>query len=162
MAQAVVEYLYEKVGARCLFATHYHELTYLQNHYDGIANYYADSKQTPQGILFLHKIIQGVAHQSFGLQVAKLANLPTSVLLRAQQLVEQFEKKDQKIEQLTFLPSKKNIDHQDDWKVKYDQLAVQMHCQQEIINLLQHIDYNNLSPKLAFDTLWNLQQKLNQ
>jgi DNA mismatch repair protein MutS len=162
LAQAVIEYLYEKVGARCLFATHYHELTYLENHFDGIANYYADSKQTQQGILFLHKIIKGIAHQSFGLQVAKLAHLPNSVLLRAHELVQQFQDKDKQSQQLTFLPATKIASRQDDWQEKYHNLATKLQDQHAIIAQLQAIDCNNLSPKQAFDLLWDLQQKLDQ
>ncbi len=163
LAQAVVEYLYEKVGARCLFATHYHELTYLEQNFDGIANYYADSKQTTQGILFLHKIIKGIARQSFGLQVAKLAHLPGSVLLRAEQLVQQFEHKDTTSQQMTFLPSRGQRDNQDDlWKMKYEQVSLQLQQQTSIVQQLKNIDCNNLSPKQAFDLLWSLQQNLNK
>jgi DNA mismatch repair protein MutS len=160
LAQAVVEYLYEKVQARCLFATHYHELTYLQDQFDGIVNYYADSKKTDQGILFLHKIVKGVARQSFGLEVAKLAQLPTSVLMRAQQLVREFEQKDSQSTQLTFLPAQK-IDNDGQWKLKYDQIAVQLREQQQFIDEFKKIDCNNLSPKQAFDILWSLQQNFN-
>jgi DNA mismatch repair protein MutS len=163
LAQAVIEYLYEKVQARCLFATHYHELTYLEQSFDGIANYYAHSKQTPQGILFLHKIVKGIAHQSFGLQVAKLAHLPNSVLLRAEQLVNQFEQKDSQSTQLTFLPATKIIDSdQDALQEKYKSLHQQLSLQQGIIDQLQKLDCNTISPKQAFDFLWNLQQKLDQ
>jgi DNA mismatch repair protein MutS len=161
LAQAVVEYLYEKVQARCLFATHYHELTYLQDHFDGIATYYADSKKTEQGILFLHKIIKGVARQSFGLEVAKLAKLPSSVLLRAQGLLYQFEQKDNQSTQLTFLPAQTGEKGHEQWKQKYDQLIDQSSKQQQLMTELQNIDCNNLSPKQAFDILWSLQQKLN-
>ncbi|MBP6869833.1 DNA mismatch repair protein MutS [Candidatus Babeliales bacterium] len=158
LAQAVVEYLYEKVQARCLFATHYHELTYLQDHFPGITTYYADSKQTEQGILFLHKIVKGVARQSFGLQVARLANLPTSVLLRAGQLVTQFEHKDAGQQQLTFLPAQKALVNDQQWEQKCKNLTQQLQQQQALIEKLKQIDCNNLSPKQAFDILWDLQQ----
>ena len=162
LAQAVVEYLYERVQARCLFATHYHELTYLHEHFSGIANYYADSKKTEQGILFLHKIVKGVARQSFGLEVAKLAKLPSCVLLRAQGLVHQFEQKDNQQKQLTFLPAQK-IDQGDGlWKQKYDDLIDQSTKQRDIIKELKNIDCDNLSPKQAFDVLWSLQKKMNE
>lgn len=162
LAQAVVEYLYEKVQARCLFATHYHELTYLQDHFAGITTYYADSKKTDQGILFLHKIVKGIARQSFGLEVAKLAKLPSSVLLRAQGLVHQFEQKDSQQTQLTFLPAHKTDSNDGQWKQKYDLLAHQSINQQELIKELKNIDCNNLSPKQAFDLLWSLQQKIHE
>lgn len=161
LAQAVVEYVYQNVQARCLFATHYHELTYLQDQFAGIANYYADSKKTEQGILFLHKIIKGVARQSFGLEVAKLAKLPSSVLLRAQNLVEQFEHKDNQQAQLTFLPGRASGVHDQEWKQKYDQLAKKTLQHEKLLQELQNIDCNNLSPKQAFDVLWSLQQRIN-
>jgi len=161
LAQAVVEYLYEQVQARCLFATHYHELTYLQDHFDGIVTYYADSKKTEQGILFLHKIVKGVARQSFGLEVAKIAKLPSSVLLRAQGLVHQFEQKENQQAQLTFLPAQKIIENDHElWKQKYQDLLIQSIDHQRLIKALQAIDCNSLSPKQAFDILWDLQQKL--
>jgi len=155
LAQAIIEYLYEKVQARCLFATHYHELTYLQNHYKGIATYYADSKKTDQGILFLHKIVKGVAGQSFGLEVAKLAKLPAPVLLRAQELVTQLERKDSSHAQLSFISTTEN---NNELEQKYKDLVAQFNQQQNIVQQLQAIDYNNLSPKQAFDILWDLQK----
>jgi len=160
LAQSVVEYLYEKVQARCLFATHYHELTYLQDNFDGIVTYYADSKKTDQGILFLHKIVKGIARQSFGLEVAKIAKLPTSVLIRAQGLVHQFEQKDSQSSQLTFLPAAKNDNADNQWKKKHDQVVVEMQQHQKIMMALNQIDCDDLSPKQAFDVLWNLKQSL--
>ncbi len=162
LAQAVVEYLYEQVQARCLFATHYHELTYLQDHFDGITTYYADSKKTEQGILFLHKIVKGIARQSFGIEVAKIAKLPTSVLLRAQGLVNQFEQKESSQTQLTFLSSQVVENRDESWKQKYEELVDQSGNQKRLIKELQSVDYDNLSPKQAFDFLWSLQQKLNE
>lgn len=160
LAQAVVEYLYEKVQARCLFATHYHELTYLQDHFTGITTYYADSKQTEQGILFLHKIVKGIARQSFGLQVAKLAHLPSAVLVRAAQLVAQFEHKDQEQTQLNFLPAMQFLSDNHLWEQKYNKLAYQLEQQQKMLEVLKKVDCNNLSPKQAFDFLWELQNSL--
>ena len=73
IAQAVVEYIHTSVKARCLFATHYHELTLLPQNFSGIASYYAANKKTPNGIQFLYKIVSGVSDGSFGVEVAKLA-----------------------------------------------------------------------------------------
>jgi len=160
LAQAIIEYIYEKVEARCLFATHYHELTYLADHYNGIVNYYADSKKTDQGILFLHKIIKGIAHQSFGLQVAKLANLPAHILLRAQKLLDQFEQKDADNAQLTFFPAHKVKVVDNQWERKYEELAQKCQLQENLLKALQNIDCEDLSPKQAFDFLWDLQQKI--
>jgi len=164
LAQAVIEYLYTHVQARCLFATHYHELTYLQDHYDGIVNYHADSKKTEQGILFLHKIIKGIARQSFGLDVAKLAKLPTQVLLRAEQLVREFEKKENPSQQI-ILPLTQSFNHDildGLWKEKYEHIAQELEQQKNIIAQMKSIDFDALSPRQAFDILWDLQKKLDR
>lgn len=88
IAQAVVEHI-EKIGARCLFATHYHELTHLQEVHPGIVSYYAANKKTADGIVFLYKMVRGVADGSFGIEVAKLANIPAPVIERARELLEE-------------------------------------------------------------------------
>lgn len=88
LAQAIIEYLHATVRARCLFATHYHELTHLAALHPGIACYHTASQQTDEGIVFLHMIIPGVSKKSFGIEVARLAHLPLSVIKRAQELVD--------------------------------------------------------------------------
>ena len=87
IAQAVVEYLATQVKARCLFATHYHELTLLKDKIPGISSYFAACKKTPDGIVFLYQILQGVADGSFGVEVAKLAQLPPAVIARSEQIL---------------------------------------------------------------------------
>jgi DNA mismatch repair protein MutS len=89
IAQAVVEFLYTTVKARCLFATHYHELTQLTERFPGIASYYAASSKGANGIMFRYKILPGIADGSFGVEVARLAGLPTQVLTRAQEILEE-------------------------------------------------------------------------
>jgi DNA mismatch repair protein MutS len=88
IAQAVVEFLHTKVAARCLFATHYHELTELEARLPGIVSYYAASTKGPAGIMFRYKIVRGTADGSFGIEVARLAGLPGEILVRAQEILE--------------------------------------------------------------------------
>lgn len=88
IAQAVVEYIATEVKARCLFATHYHELTLLKDQIPGISSYFAACKKTPLGIVFLYQILRGVADGSFGVEVAKLAQLPPRVIDRAEQILQ--------------------------------------------------------------------------
>jgi DNA mismatch repair protein MutS len=88
IAQAVLEYLHTHIQARCLFATHYHELAKLSEEMPGVVSYYAASKKTENGIIFLYKMIHGVADGSFGVEVAKIAQLPQIVITRAQELLE--------------------------------------------------------------------------
>lgn len=87
IAQAVLEYLHEKIRARALFATHYHELTVLEETHPGIKAYHAASTKTAEGIVLLHQILRGKADGSFGIEVAKGANLPAEVVCRAQELL---------------------------------------------------------------------------
>ncbi len=85
IAQAVVEHLHA-IKARCLFATHYHELTALENS-PGMVCYHAASKQVPTGILFLYKMVRGAADGSFGIAAARLAGLPAPIVARAQEIL---------------------------------------------------------------------------
>lgn len=93
IAQAVVEYIYNTVKARCLFATHYHELTALEQRYPGIVSYHTACSKKADQLLFLHKILRGTAEGSFGIEVAKLAQLPKGVIARAEEILKQLEGK---------------------------------------------------------------------
>lgn len=139
IAQSVIEYIYSHVKARCLFATHYHELTELKDKLSNISVYHAASKRTQDGVLLLHKIVKGVSDGSFGLEVAKLANLPEEVVFRAAQILEGFSKQ----QHITIKPAEKVVKE----KSKIEQALLSK-------------DLNNLTPKEAFDFLWNLKSQL--
>lgn len=159
IAQAVIEYLYETVGARCLFATHYHELTQLSGQYPGIAPFYAASKKTENGIVFLYKMIQGVADGSFGVEVAKLAQLPQKVISRSQALLEQLTIK----ETISMAPGDTHL------AAAYERLSREYaefkanHTQQPVKNPLneelQRLSLDDLSPKQAFDLVWKWKEQ---
>jgi len=184
LAQAVVEYIYKEVQARCLFATHYHELTLLKDYFPGIASYYAASKKTQKGILFLYTIMKGVADGSFGIEVAKLAQLPESVIARAQEVLQvlttteehqseaiagslgssrksrkgtKSESYDNEILDVAYEQLKKeNVQ----LKASADQLKQQLRQYEKRLGLLEVIDYDELSPKQAFDLLWKFKERL--
>ena len=90
-AWAVIEFLHN-TGARVLFATHYHELTSLEQKLSGVKNYSMKVSENDSGILFLHQVIEGPASRSYGIEVARLAGLPDIVLRRAFDLLEIFER----------------------------------------------------------------------
>jgi DNA mismatch repair protein MutS len=90
IAQSVLEYIHEKIGAYALFATHYHELTALQESHPGIICYHAASTLTDQGLVLLYKILPGAADGSFGLEVARMVQLHPDILARAEQLLHGF------------------------------------------------------------------------
>ncbi len=147
IAQAVIEYLYTQVKARCLFATHYHELTTLPEKFNGIASYYAASKKTNDGIVFLHKIERGVANGSFGLDVAHLAHLPEAVITRARQVVQELS-----LQQSTFIPVQKESNQE------LTVLRTELAAVKEQLEKLKSLDFENLSPKKAFDVLWSFKE----
>ena len=94
IAWAVLEYLSERIKAKTLFATHYHELTELEGKIEGVKNYKVTVRETASGILFLRKIMRGGANKSFGIEVAKLAGIPAEVTSRAKQILKKLEKND--------------------------------------------------------------------
>lgn len=160
IAQAVIEYLYTKVQARCLFATHYHELTQLSTVHPGIVPFYTASTKTDNRIMFLYKIVQGVADGSFGVEVAKLAHLPSVVIERAQQLLVQLLAKEQQAmvpEQQALMAGYQQLSVEN--KKLRDQCA-QLQKENRIFNDLAQVNIEHLSPKQAFDLLWQWKQKM--
>src|SRR3990167_2493215 len=145
LAQSVIEYIYNNIKAYCLFATHYHELTELEKNFPGIVSYYASSQKTEDGILFLHKIVQGAADGSFGIEVAKLAQLPDEIISRATEILLNLSKE----KNVQFVPAK--IDHQEKSKIdSYKKLS----------KILDGVDLNELTPKASFDLIWKLKEIL--
>lgn len=172
LAQAVVEYIYSTIQARCLFATHYHELTLLKNHFPGIQSYYASSKKRESGILFLYRIVKGVADGSFGIEVAKLAALPEAVVQRAEEILTTL--KDSEVSTKNALLS--NLDKEvllENGTLELDDLIAQnralqlaleklqkkIEMQDEKLATLETLDWDDLSPRKAFDLLWKIREK---
>ena len=94
IARAVVEYLHNqpRVAAKTLFATHYHELTDLADATPGVVNYHVAAREWKDGIVFLRKIVPGRSDRSYGIQVARLAGLPASVVVRAREILAALER----------------------------------------------------------------------
>jgi len=153
IAQAVVEYLYSVVQARCLFATHYHELTALKDRFEGIESFYAASKKTKNGILFLYTMIKGVADGSFGLEVAKLANLPDQLVSRADSILHGLTTGQTHCQ---IPPVASSEGNQQDLQAKVAILQAEIRSHKVRFEMLENIDYEDLSPKKAFDLLWKL------
>ena len=96
IAWSVIEYLCKNVGAKTLFATHYHELTELEGKLDGVKNYKVSVKEIAGKVVFLRKIVRGGASRSFGVEVASLAGVPQEVIIRAKSILHSLEKRDGK------------------------------------------------------------------
>ena len=92
IARAVVEYTHsKKIGAKTLFATHYHELTDMEESFEGVVNYNIAAKKRQDSIIFLRKIVRGGTDDSYGIEVAKLAGVPNEVVKRAKEILKSIE-----------------------------------------------------------------------
>ncbi len=153
IAWAVVEYLCDKrqVGAKTLFATHYHELSELEGHLDGVQNYCISVREHGEDVIFLRKIVRGGADKSFGIHVARLAGVPHPVLVRAHEIQARLEVSDiNHIGQDILEAEEKREDEQVDM---FD------YQRTEIISDLQSIDVMALTPMDAINKLFLLREK---
>jgi DNA mismatch repair protein MutS len=167
IAWAVVEYISNPkvLGAKTLFATHYHELTELEGTLDGVNNYCIAVKERGDDIVFLRKIVKGGADKSYGIQVAKLAGVPETVIERAKKLVAELSDADisQKAKDIAQY-SKKKEKMNEEYK-KVDELEVKQISlfdtvgNDDIIEEIKNIDIGNMTPIDALNTLYRLQSK---
>ncbi len=141
IARAVVEYIADKrkMGAKTLFATHYHELTSLENDIAGVKNYNIAAKKNGENITFLRRIVRGGADESYGIEVAKLAGVPNWVLKRARTILQQLE--EGKYEKRAAV------------QVEQTALSLAPPEEQEVIYRLKNADINKLTPIDAFTML---------
>ena len=153
IAWSVVEYIsnVEHLGARTLFATHYHELTELEGTLDGVKNYCISVKEKGDDIIFLRKIIRGGADQSFGIQVAKLAGVSNKIVNRAKQILHQLEANDI-LKQNQIQPSRDS----EIALTKDEQLDLFHYHQDQIVSELLEIDVLNTTPLEAMNHLCRL------
>ena len=164
IAWAVVEHISNPklLGAKTLFATHYHELTELEGKLDSVNNYCIAVKENGDDIVFLRKIVKGGADRSYGIQVAKLAGLPDSVIERAKEIAEQLVAND-------ITDTVKNISVDNGHKHKKEHLDEVDMTQislfdtvkdDDIIDELRSIDIGNMTPLDALNKLYQLQNKV--
>ena len=159
IAWAVIEHISNTklCGAKTLFATHYHELTELEGKLSGVTNYCIAVKEKGDDIVFLRKIVKGGADKSYGIQVAKLAGVPDSVINRAKELVEELSDADITAAVKDLASPKKKP------KVEMDMAQMSLFDTEQdndIIEELKGIDIGNLTPMEALNTLYNLQNKI--
>lgn len=165
IAWAVIEHISNTklLGAKTLFATHYHELTELEGKIPGVNNYCIAVKERGDDIVFLRKIVKGGADKSYGIQVAKLAGVPDSVLDRAKELVDVLVHTDITS---TFKDLAENSRKTKPKAVHYDEVDLEQISlfdtvqDQDIIEELKNLDITMLTPMDAMNTLYRLQNKL--
>ncbi len=166
IAWAVIEHISNRkiLGAKTLFATHYHELTELEGKMNNVNNYCIAVKEKGDDIVFLRKIVKGGADKSYGIQVARLAGVPDMVIDRAKEIVEQLSDNDitQKVQSIA-------IQHKTEKKSavkKYDDVDLEQISfldtvsDADVLKELMEVDVTNLTPLDALNTLYRLQNKL--
>ena len=159
IAWAVVEHIANKrkIGARTLFATHYHELTELEGKVDGVKNYCISVEKNGEDIIFLRKIIRGGADESYGIYVAKLSGVPNNIIKRAKEILKNLEteeiKRVQKKLKITPIEGQMNLFAINNNENKLGD---------EIVDRLKNIDVGMITPIDALNLVYKLQQRVNE
>ena len=147
LAWATVEHLHDRIGARTLFATHYHELTMLAEQLSRLRNLRVTVKETASGIVFLHTVETGSANKSYGIEVAKLAGLPAAVIARAREVLKVHEK----VESSALMHGP---------RTQQMQMTMFTPLSQKIVDRIGEVDVDEMTPREALNLLAELQKEL--
>ena len=151
IARAIIEYTNgKKIGAKTLFATHYHELTSMEDEFSGIVNYNIAAKKRGDNIIFLRKIIRGSTDDSYGIEVAKLAGLPNEVIKRAKEILATVEKTSR-----TLTTSNTNIADEMESLITFEDVT-----EKSVIEDIKKTDINTMTPVEAMNLLFELHNRL--
>lgn len=155
IAWAVIEHIAKKIGAKTLFATHYHELTALEGEVEGIVNYNTACKKRGDDITFLRRIVRGGTDDSFGIEVAKLAGVPESVIKRAKEVLKTVEGETRGSEAGSKIASKMETQSGDSVQIGFEDMG-----SNKLREALREIDVTTLTPIEAMNKLYELQKLL--
>ncbi|MEX2804716.1 DNA mismatch repair protein MutS [Streptococcus sp. H31] len=157
LAQSIIEYIHHHIGAKTMFATHYHELTELADELPHLVNVHVTTLERDGEVTFLHKIADGPADKSYGIHVAKIAGLPQTLLKRADNILTNLEA------DAAHIPlSEKGSDESPSSQVQAGQLSLfaEENSHQDLVQSLQNLDVVNLTPMEAMNALFELQKML--
>jgi DNA mismatch repair protein MutS len=154
LAWATVEHLHEKIGARTLFATHYHELTLLEERLARLKNLRVTAKETAGGIVFLHTVEAGAASKSYGIEVARLAGLPGAVIARAREVLKLHERAETQQVGAALARGAGEL------AAPALQMTMFTPLSQKIVDRLAEVDLDGLTPREALNLLAELQREL--
>jgi len=152
LAWAAVEHLHDQVGARTLFATHYHELTLLADKLPRLKNLRVTVKETANGIVFLHTVEAGAASKSYGIEVARLAGLPGSVIGRAREVLKLHERAETQQVATALQANERTAGPM--------QMTMFTPLSQRIVDRIAELDLDGLTPREALNLLAELQREL--
>ena len=152
LAQAIIEYVHEKIGCVMLFSTHYHELVLLDKTLKHLKNVHVDAKESKGGVVFLHKVLDGGADKSYGINVASLAGLPRSLIERSKKILETLEENNStsgvNLDLFNFDAYEEEPQNQDEEKAY------------NLKHALEILDIDSLTPREALDWLYKEKNKL--
>ena len=152
IAWAAIEYIHAHTRAKTLFATHYHELTELADRLSGVKNYHVSVKESGGGIVFLRKVEEGSADKSYGIEVAKLAGLPSEVIVRAREVLSEHENAE--------LNAVKHLAAEGQTSEGPMQLTIFTPLSQKIVDRIKETDLNSISPLDALNLLHELKRQI--
>ncbi|WP_077300042.1 DNA mismatch repair protein MutS [Virgibacillus pantothenticus] len=164
LAQAIIEYIHNHIQAKTLFSTHYHELTDLANTLPNLKNIHVRAEEHEGNVVFLHQIKDGPADQSYGIHVAKLANLPSSLITRASKILTELEGTSQseaetKAEQAASTEQTGQLSFFTEEKQQHQPLSKSNNHDDKVIQELKDLDLFTLTPLDAMNVLYQLQKK---
>jgi len=164
IAWAISEYISQKVKARTLFATHYHELIKLQEEIEGVKNFHMQIKEEGDNIKFMYRVVEGFSNKSYGVHVAKLAGIKEEIIKRAYEILYHFEEqRDQKLEENIHSVKQKEQVYMEDIKglPLFKELEeLEQEGYMEVINRINEIDIGSITPVEALVLLNELKQKI--
>ena len=146
LAQSILEYLHEKVGCITLFSTHYHELTQLETKLKRLKNVHVEAKESDNGVVFLHKVIDGPTDKSYGINVASLAGLPKSLIERSKQVLQKLEEDNNTNNSISL-----DLFNFDEYESKPE--VIEESKAEKIKKALDEVDVNRISPIEALNIL---------
>ncbi|MDZ5473393.1 DNA mismatch repair protein MutS [Bacillus sp. 31A1R] len=176
LAQAIIEYIHDRIGAKTLFSTHYHELTVLEEELDKVKNIHVSAIEQNGKVVFLHKIKEGAADKSYGIHVAQLAELPADLIRRANELLHAFEQKEEAIvppvshiketrPEPVVVPAPvetindAQLSFFDEAPVRKSEPALDSK-DKKVINKLKELDILEMTPMQALNMLYDLHKKV--
>jgi len=180
IATAISMYIHDKIGAKTVFATHYHELTDLENKFAHIVNYRIEVDEKQGKVMFLRNIVKGGADKSYGIEVAKLAGLPKEILTESKKILKRLEQKKELIEktvdvhQLSLFGGNlgfednfdeaekdfKNVENNQFYEEKLAQIEEEKEKLRKIMNKIEDYDINNITPMDAMKFLFELKENM--
>ncbi len=152
IAWAAIEYIHANTRAKTLFATHYHELTELADRLSGVKNFHVGVKESGGGIVFLRKVEEGAADKSYGIEVAKLAGLPSDVVNRAREVLAEHENAERS--------AVKHLAHDETRESGPMQLTIFTPLSQKIVDRIKETDLDRISPMDALNLLHELKKQM--